>query len=572
MKKATTYVKYNGKDLTFGGVQTAPFVSQTNEYVQVGGGVWVILKKITLTGTLTGCGQSELIGLVNQVRAIFEEDFHTLAIKGVDSIPCIKVVELDFGESRLLSNIDYTISLQAYDQDSFATVYKVIDPSERIEFSQSDNFTMQKVITISAKGISCGNNDALANARSFVEGQFTKRLKDKPGLISSIDGHESDGYLASVAEEINRIEGTYALVKTFMSDLGGTALPADFNAGIILRYVKELGQQRGEYAVINYEGTVNYGIDNQEASTAAHSKIEAFVKVNRKDGYRLLGLDINEDKFGGIITFSFQYTEDNIDVVDDWDVTLSEGSNSSLIKVSVNGLVTAKGPLECRWEKVATYFGTDAVAKKRYYGIASSYYNDYGTPAFQNAIKKNADQVPIALNAACVDFQVSKEEKNGEISYSFSFDNRISYGYYSFDYSINIGPSIWKIAASPSIKGNWVMLDLGYRTRARFDIHGQFVAGEGAPKQNPGVFAKNKYIEYCAPTTKEWYELEEATILKGANARVGDNFAYGWSFLAPHGVTAGPGTTSIVDGEVVAGDAAGSYVTPHKKGLIIKQG
>jgi hypothetical protein len=259
----------------------------------------------------------------------------------------------------------------------------------------------------------------------------------------------------------------------------------------------------------------------------------------------------------GLITSSFQYTEDNIDVVDDWDVTLSEGSSSSLIKVAISGIVTAKGPKECRWAKVEKYFGTEKVAKNRYHGIATTYYNEYGTPGFQKAIKKNTKGTPIILNPIPTDFQISSDVKNGEISYTFNFDNRISKGYHSFDYTINITPSIWKVASSPSINGTWVMLDLGYRTRARFDIHGQFVAGENAVKLQPGAFSKQKYIEYCAPTAKEWYELEEATVLKGANTKVGDNFGYGWSFVGPEAVTKGP--------------KAKQYTIPTKVGLIMKQ-
>ena len=97
MALVTTYVKYNGEDLTFGGTQAAPFVSQANEYVQVGGGTWVILKKINLTGTLVGCGQAQLVEKINQLRSFFNEDFHTLQIEDVEDIPCIKVLSLDFG-------------------------------------------------------------------------------------------------------------------------------------------------------------------------------------------------------------------------------------------------------------------------------------------------------------------------------------------------------------------------------------------------------------------------------------------------------------------------------------------
>ena len=552
MAATSTYVKYNGKDLAFGGEQAAPFVSQANEYVQVGGGTWVILKKINLTGTLVACSQAELIDLINQVRDIFNEDFHDLDIQGVEKVPCIKVLGLDFGESQFLSHVNYNISLQAYDEESLASAYKVIEPTERVEFTETDAQTMQKVITVSAKGISCGSYDALSNAKSFVTAKFAEREKDIPALIASVDDHSTAGHLSSVAEEINRINGTYSLSKTFVSDLGTSReeLPSEFDAAIILRYTKEPSATRGEYGSIKYTGDVSYGIDNASKSSNAHAKLEKFINEMKKIDYKLVGLEINEDKFAGVINFSFQLTEDNTDVVDDWSVTVSENSSSSLIQVSIDGLVTAKGPVECRWEKVEEYFGSDKEAKDRYFGIASSYYDEYGNFDHQHAVKDDA-----VLNNLCTDFQISKEKRNGEISYSFNFDNRDSKGYYSFDYTIDITPSIWRVASTPSIEGNWVMVDLGYRTRARFDIHGQFVAGDGAADLKPADIAKAKYKEYAGNINKEWYELEESSVMKGVDSKVGDNFGYGWSFLASQGATKGPGGSE--------------YIQPLKEGLLL---
>jgi hypothetical protein len=547
MALAETKVTYGGFDLSFAGTQAAPFVSQENEYIQVGGATWVKLKLLTLTGTLTGCGQGALWALMQQVSGAFAEDFKTLSISGSQfSIPCCKLRSIDFDDSSMLSHVTYTVSLEAYDHDSFREAYKVIDPSERVEFTENDNKTMTKVISISAKGVSCGSG-ALANAKSFVENKFGEHVKGKPGLIPSQDS-DYGAHLVSSAEEIDRITGTYTLTKTYLSDLGSAT------GELILRYTKEIFDERGEYRIVRFNGSVRYGIQNAAASASGHAKIKEFVSSNKLDGYRLINLNVNEDKFAGVINFTFEYTEDNIDVVDDWDVTISESSSSSLVQATINGIVTAKGPKECRWDKVIGYFKTNVEAIKRYYGITNGYYLTYNTPA------KTAAGQDVKLNKKPLDFEISKDKKNGEISYSFNFDNRVSFGYYSFDYSMDFEPSIWKLSANPTVDGDWSILDLGYRGRARFNINGNFI-GDGDPIKL-GDFSKAKYKKYCTDSNKkEWHENEQETISKGGSTDSGGAFAHEWSFLPGAGVTKGP-----------INPESGEYVIPLIKGVLMKGG
>lgn len=537
----STTVTYKGFDLTFGGEQAAPFISLENDYIQVGGETWVKLQVVTLNGTLTACGKPALWDLIQSVKDGFNSDFGSLSTDGL-TIDCAKLRSIDFEDSPLLSYTNYTITLEAYDQDSFREAYKVIDPSERVEFTESDNQTLTKTISISAKGVTCGGNDALDNAKSFVEAKFTEHESDTPGLISSDDPNYGN-HLVSSSEEIDRVTGTYTKTKSYLSDL------ASKNGALILRYTKEIFDERGEFTRIRFSGSIRYGIQNQSASSKAHAKLKTFVESNKIDGYRLYNLNVDEDKLAGVINFTFEYTEDNIDVVDDWDVTISEGSSSSLVQASINGTITAKGPKECRWDKVIEYFGTNKEAMDRYYGITNSYYLEH------NPINKTAAGEEVILNTQPVDFQISKDQKNGEISYTFNFDNRISFGYYTFDYSMSFEPSLWKLSSNPTVDGEWSIIDLGFRGRARFNINGNTI-GQGDDIKF-GDFSKEKYKLYCKDSNvKEWLENEQDTISKGVDDDVGEAFAYEWSFLPSKGVTAGP-----------QGD---EYVTPTAEGLLMK--
>jgi hypothetical protein len=535
-----TSVTYKDFDLTFGGTQAAPFISEDDQYIQVGGETWVKLKSINLQGTLQACGKSDLWTLMQEVRAGFNSDFGSLSADEYN-VDCVKVISIEFQDTPMLSYVNYSISLEAYDQESFRQSYKVIDPTERVEFTENDDKTLNKIISISAKGVSCGSYDALDNAKAFVEGKFSEHESEKPALIDSNDANYN-AHLLSSSEEIDRISGTYSKTKTYASDLDA------LNGALILRHTKEIFDERGEFSKIRFNGSIRYGIQNESASSQANAKLKTFIQSNKIDGYRLINLNVTEDKFAGVVNFSFEYTEDNTDVLDDWDVTISENSSSSLVQGSINGTITAKGPKECRWDKVIEYFGTNEEAKERYFGIVNDYYKKYDT------VTKTASGQEVKLNEKPTDWQISKDEKNGEISYSFSFNDRISFGYYEFDYSMDFEPSVWQISANPTVDGDWAIIDLGFKSRSRFNINGNAIGDGDDIKLRE--FSEERYKHYCkGDNAKEWLENEQETKTKGADDDVGNAWAYEWSFLQKEAATLGP-----------QGD---EYKKPEKDGLLM---
>ena len=357
MAAQPTDVKYNSYSF-LDKTGFVPFVSLSNDYVQVGGGTWVIKHNINLMGTLANCDRGELIRQQNEMVEALSVDFKRLDISGFDPFTVPKIISIDFNESPVLTNIDYSITIECYDLDSFASAYSVIEPTETVEFVEDENRTMTKTVTISAKGIRTSSSpDALQNAKDFVEGQFDQKgtaLTLRPAFISSEDAKYGT-LLISTSEEINRIEGTYSKTQTFRSDLESK------DGSSLFKYTREFVSEQGEYLEIQVDGSVVYGLfDDAGARTVARDnardKIEVFVGQQKEAGYRVLSLDFDEDSRGGETTFSLRLTEDLTDVVDDYTVTVEQNAESSLVSVTVNGTVTAKGPKECRWLKVSRYF------------------------------------------------------------------------------------------------------------------------------------------------------------------------------------------------------------------------
>ena len=202
-----------------------PFISKTVEYISPdvsgGEGRWCRKENVTLRGQITECDNSGLT-LEDKRSAIIEafgEDFHTLEIEGLENIELVRVMSVEVGEQEGTQTfIDYSITLESYPEDSFAQLYRVIDPADGVEIAENDDGTATLTHTVSCRGLNTTsgsvippNSNALDNAKRFVEEKIGAGCL-RGNLIKSKDPNWG-AHLVSVTENINRITAEYSMSK-----------------------------------------------------------------------------------------------------------------------------------------------------------------------------------------------------------------------------------------------------------------------------------------------------------------------------------------------------------------------
>lgn len=502
-----------------------PFVSLSNDYVQAGER-WTILQAITLQGEIIGCSKSDLVARQNELLDAFSQDFKTIEISGLDDIELARVVSVDFQGSDYLSAISYTIELEAYSYDTFIDSNYVIEPVDSISIVENGDKTIDITHTISAKGVNSSSYNALTNAKNFVleklDSQKSEGTWPVPNLISSKDPNFKR-MLVSVSEDIDRIQGRYSITKQYKSDL-------DYEDGsIILRHTKETTEQEGQFKIFTINGTIDGGIDSSLDFNKLRTRLKNFKKsLNTEFIHEFVdSASISEDVEAGRINFTFTFSSNPLEVIDDYDISISENSDTALISVSVRGTMSAKGPIgnvegvDCRYNLVKSTFN-----ENKYYDLAVKFYKDY--------LSRRGITVPdnVILNNSHLAKTVTRNEFEGSIGYDFSFDDRISHGYRNFDYTMDFTPSLVGIAADAIVDGGHAFYDLGYRKRAEFKINGASV-GDGDSLSD---FAERKYRTFCGGSDVQKKFIDEIVTEDSVTEDLENNstFNYGWSFHSPN--------------------------------------
>lgn len=503
-----------------------PFVGVDREYVKAGER-WTILNRVSLSGEIIGCTKKSLVDSQNAILAAFNEDFKTLEISGLDNMTLAKVISINFEGSDYLAAISYSIELEAYDYSQFSSTNYVTEPVDAISIQEEADKTITITHTISAKGVNSGSYNALTNAKNFVQAQLNSQKSSGdwpvPNLIKSQDPNYKR-LLVSSTENIDRITNTYGITKIYRSDLDHE------NGAIILRYTKDITEQEGQFTIYNFQGSVEGGIDKSLDFQDVRDRFKNFKKSLDTDFVNeLIGsLSLSEDVNAGRLDFSISYSSEKQEIIDDFDITISENSETAIISVSVNGNMRAKGPIgtaagtDCKFNLVQSNFN-----ENKYYDKANEAYLAY----LQRHTVNNPSNV--ILNPIHLSSKKTDNKFDGSISYSYEFDDRISWGHRSVDYTLNFEPSLQGISADALVDGGHAFFDLGYRTRAKFSATLNSLGRRDTTKGDAKAIdelAEQKYAKFCGGAASqlrvELTENEQNGIDEGFN----ENYQKTWSF------------------------------------------
>ena len=543
-----------------------PFISKTVEYFapEVSGGEnrWCRKETITLKGQINGCGDDSLEDKRQALIDAFKEDFHTLQVEGYEDFKLVRVMSVDVGpQEGAKTFIDYSITLESYPEDSFAQKYRVIDPSDVINVSENDDASATITHTVSCRGLNTAEHgsasNALANAKTFVEEKIASEECLRGTIIKSEDP-DWGKHLVSVTEDINRITAEYSMTKTYASDLARKE-----GGEIVVRHTKSIDEAWGQRRKITHSGKIDAGRDGflkdapdgQDARSAYKDLKGSFNDPVAAEPF-LVSEDIQEDEINKSITFTIVLEEGRPDVIDDYSITVSEDSAGSLVKISIQGTISATGPAGCRMAKVRKHFcgAEDCVASAkningRYALYCEEAYEEY---LEENEINNLPQDVVFQDDALAV--SVTENTFASTISYSMQFDNRITHGHHKANHTMSFKPSLEVIVKKelnrptycndqdcgnpPEDVGGGSSFDLlwmGFRDRCEFGIAGQITYYDPDDPEASTMegIALNKYGKYCGALDPEIDDAIRLQRVESLDRSSNSSYDSKWSFHSP---------------------------------------
>lgn len=448
-------ISYNSIEVFDG--QPIPFIGKEVEYVQAGER-WAQVETLTLNGQITGCSESELKAVRDSILGTFSENFKTLSVTGIGNFERVKVSSINFQDSDYVTSIPYSISMTTYPSGGFEDFYGVVDPSDVLQYTENEDRTIQISRSISARGINTSNlspGNALDNAKSFVLSRTGEIVA--PFIIDSA-ASDISSYLVSSEETIDRITNTVSVSQVFRGDLDATV------GAVVNRYSKEISEQLGEYPLVRIQGQVNAGRYGEiEDCYDKYDEVKnSFQYPFIMDEQVSQDLYINQLSYG----FSFYQPESGVQiplVEDIFTISVSEGSDSSLFSVSINGSISlAKGCVHTDFGLIEGQFDSSFRS-----ALCRDIYEDFYTTARGSKQNKPTN---VLFNAFPISSSLSKSEDSMNISYSAEFDDRYVPQIFgekiSFEENIEIIPPFGKKQISEHyLGGKYSCNDLDYLPR-----------------------------------------------------------------------------------------------------------
>lgn len=461
-------ILYNEVDLF--APQPVPFIGVNEDNIYYGE-LWGKKEIFNFRGQLTGCNfeqiyiaqQSLLSGLSKSYQPLKIYQFENNSSGLIYEKDLTHIESIKFDSSRWIGILPYSIVMSCYPSGYFSGAYGILDPSDTWSYKEDVDYHAEIKHTISCKGFNTSSsiNNSLDNAKTWALSNRSINPENAPILIENL--YTGNFCLISSNEEINRVNGTYSIIDTYISDLTRTGYgilrySTVFESGSDKINVILNGSVRGCGGRLDLIRSTFQSLD--KAATAAISYQKTF---NRNDLNPIpLVYSIDEEPLIPRINFSYLFDNDNSPVsVFNYDVSLTSGND---IRGTINGnIISRGGDLSYKITKSKEYAST-----LNLYNIITPFYNDfypYGTG--------------FPLNPTPVSSGISVNEFTADVIVTCEFTNQIQISNVlnTFEYTLNFQPSIEKIDSKATVLGvdGYSSVDIGYSNRAILGINGSAV-------------------------------------------------------------------------------------------------
>lgn len=472
---------YNGVDV-FSGICPSPLFSRNAEMIPAGER-WGEKQVITLRGLITG--QCDVYtGIIHKKRSIlsgFAVDFLNLEIEEddviIETFDAVRLDGIDFPDSTFATpTVPFTVTLSCYPSGYFSGQWGVLSPSNTLSFSEGEGGITTITQEVSAKGFPTtgGNNNALTNARSWVATQTGWSSQVATMLISCVD---SGGCLRTISENIDRLNGTYGVKLTYLSDRYG-----DAGSGL-LRYTTEYASGIDDgLETVTVNGTIQ-GCRYQAISglraryrefnafseaMARFNEITARTNLNPNPVQRGLG----EDSTYISLNFTYEYSSDmRAPVSVEYSINFSYDFESDIASASISAVVKARSTYNSdTWAEVQRV--ADGVSLLGLLILPFSQYVSDVAPHLQSyPLNPTPENLSRSENQFALTITLGATYNNSPIP---------PVGLSELTTTVEITPSLEKYTAGPLLDktGQYYIFDLGYSSRAEVSVKGEGRAAE----------------------------------------------------------------------------------------------
>lgn len=489
---------YNGIDV-FNGVCTTPYVGRSDSMIQAGER-WGTVETFTLNGrifssTCTG-GYNDLLNKQQTLISRLSQDFQTFEIHDNTTIVYSQnyaaVTNVSFGTSVYSTEVSFTIEFTCYPTTFFSS-YGILDPVEQVKYEEGKDGVLQIVHTISCKGFNTSNttSNALTNAQTWVNARTGwNGSKPLPNFIANSGGITP--CLQTISENIDRMNGRYEIVETYLADVYLTGLgilryTTDYSynieSGITTVSVKgdirgckggTITDCRNRFAAFNTYTIANNQL-NKIVSRFDLSPIALVAQVEEQEDKKILG-------------FNFIYNDDpEPKIYVQYTTTFAYDYENDIITASIEAAVRGRGTYENKWTPM-----TLLASQIDLYSTIVPFFNAYVAANYPSLSSFPLDPIPTSVSE-----NFNQYETTINISSTFTNKPVPPVGLRTWNYSLNFVPSIEKFASGPILdsQGQWFTMDLGYATLAECTIEAEAIGALSTPINNVASIVKAQVLK-----------------------------------------------------------------------------
>lgn len=460
-------VKYNNVTLP----TPTPYVSVNNEIIRYGSR-FASVNKITLNGQITGSSFAALASGQSGLAAIFSTSYKKLeifesGIAGATFSGC-SFESISFDSSHYNRMVPYSIELMSYPSGN--SFFGILDPKDEIKISAGNDGFGTVSHSVSAKGFSISDADtAINSAKNFVSGRSASGVA-KIAAMSKLEGSITafTPILVNVSENLNRLDLTYSLEKSYKFKLLSEVLGYNFNKNFLTSYSTTLSSGAGDdFVTATIQGEIRHPISGAGTLSDLYSELSTLSPYSvvagtygSPNGLTFcsdpITFSVTENSGAKKINFNASYDNSEFYGTDDpysyfgcyfdAQTSCSVDELTKTITVDVKGEVKCRGSRANRSTSSSGYLhefltsGTN-LSFPRIYDFANSFYTGYlgdATPLF-------------TLNIIPNSVEVTSNAQLGTASVSASFDNKDKLdSLASSDYSIQYTPynTVYSFASS----------------------------------------------------------------------------------------------------------------------------
>ena len=457
-----TIIKYNNKSIPY----PTPMVSLERENVYYNQ-YWGNSDKIILNGVITGrnncspfnsliSGQTGLLDIFNRNFGVFE--IYEDAQKIYENSGII-IRSIGFDESNYAGIINYNIELS-----STRLSGSVINPTNEYSFTENEDKTISLSHNIFAQGINTNENsfksNAIDNAISFVKSQTG--LSNVP-TTKFISGSSNNFYLQNFSESIDRLNGSYSIQESYISNLLNTGVSGNLN------YTSDITSGADSNSVqINLRGQYKGPKNGNINSLRTNLNVTGLLKSIYSGYFNPIPIQYNITENTGENSINFDYSFDNINLPNPYykyTANIIKDELEQIYNIQVGGEIIARGNRAYRYSLSTSNISN---LTGQFMTVASGILSGF----------KDFNSDTTISNLRLLNISIDKNPNNATVSAKADYNDKFmpTGNFIDANYSVSVQAPIWYMNNQPTcnIKGYHVINDFDIVTLPKLSINSSF--------------------------------------------------------------------------------------------------